>query len=124
MKLVMWPVMVAFLAQFGTLPLLIGARTAGEIIGWPMIMAIFFGIPSILLYLIMFAAFRAISPPPMLAVILGISIPAAIVIGFYSARGMPLDLSPKNYVLWMVMIGGLAGTLAQLQQRGALSSTS
>jgi len=123
MKLVMWPVMVAFLVQFGTLPFLIGARTAGEIIGWPLIMAIFFGLPSILLYFIMFGTFGAISPPPGLAVFLGISIPAAIVIGIYRARGMPIDLGPKNYVLWMMVIGGLAGTIAQLHQRSAFTPT-
>ena len=122
MKLVLWPVLVAFLVQFGTLPFLIGGRTAGEIIGWPMIMAIFFGVPSIVVYFIMFGGFRVMSPPPLLAVILGISIPAAIVLGFYKYRGMPLDFSPKNWVLWMGVMGGLAGTVAYLHLRSAMSS--
>ena len=121
MKLVMLPVLVALLAQFGTLPLLIGARTPGEMIGWPMIMAIFFGIPSILLYFIMFGAFGATSPSPALAVILGMSSPAALVIGNSMARGRPIDLGRKNYVLWMGMIGGLAGTITHLHLRSNLA---
>jgi RsiW-degrading membrane proteinase PrsW (M82 family) len=124
MKLVMLPVAAALLAQFGTLPLLIGARSAGEAIGWPMIMAIFFGIPSFVVYFLMFGVFGAISPPRPLAIVLGIAIPATIVIGIYSARGTPLDLSPKNWVLWMAMIGGLAGTLTQLHLRSALTPVS
>jgi len=120
MKLVMLPVAVALLVQFGTLPLLIGARSAGEAIGWPMIMAIFFGLPSFVIYFIMFGVFGATSPPRPLAVVLGIAIPAAIVIGIYSARGTPLDLSPKNWVLWMAMIGGLAGTMTHLHLRSTL----
>ena len=111
------PALVAVLVQFGTLPLLIGGRTTGEIIGWPMIMAIFFGVPSIIVYLVMFGGFQVFSPPPSLAVVLGISIPAAIVLGFLMFRGMPLDLSPKNWVLWMGMIGGLAGTITYLRLR-------
>lgn len=121
MKLVMLPVLVALLAQFGTLPLLIGARTQGEMIGWPTIMAILFGIPSILLYFIMFGAFGATSPSPALAVILGMSIPAALVIGISMARGRPIDLGRKNYVLWMGMIGGLAGTITHLHLRSNMA---
>lgn len=121
MKLVMLPVLVALLAQFGTLPLLIGARTPGEMIGWPTIMAILFGIPSILLYFIMFGAFGATSPSPALAVILGMSIPAALVIGISMARGRPIDLGRKNYVLWMGMIGGLAGTITHLHLRSNMA---
>ena len=121
MRLVLLPMLAALIAQFGTLPLLIGARSAGEAIGWPMIMAIFFGLPSALIYLIMFGSFRMAAPPNWLAVILGIGIPAIVVLGFFKARGMPIDISPKNWVLWMGMIGGLAGTLTQLYLRGSLT---
>lgn len=123
MKLVLWPVLIAFLVQFGTLPFLIGARTAGEIIGWPLIMALFFGVPSVVVYFAMFTVFRAMSPPPWLAVMLGTAIPAAIVLGVYNSRGVPLDLSPKNWMLWMGVIGGLAGTATYLHLRTTLTSS-
>lgn len=117
MKIVVLSALVAVLVQFGTLPFLIGGRSAGEIIGWPMIMAIFFGVPSVIVYLLMFGGFQFMSPPPSLAVILGIAIPAAIVLSFLKFRGVPLDFSPKNWVLWMGMIGGFAGTITYLQLR-------
>ena len=120
MKLVMLPVLVALLAQFGTLPLLIGTRNLNESFGWSLILAMFFAPASFLLYVIMFGTFGATSPSPALAVILGMSIPAAIVIGRIKGRGNPIDLSPKNYVLWMAVVGGLAGTLTQLHLRSAL----
>ena len=123
MKLVFLPVLVALIAQFGTLPMLIGARSAGEAIGWPMIMAIFFGLPSLLVYLVMFGAFRAILPPAWLAIMLGVAIPASIVLGFYRYRGTDLDLSPNNWVLWMGMIGGLAGTVMHLHLRAGSFTT-
>ena len=63
MKSFLLPIVVALIAQFGSLPMLIGARSAGEAIGWPMIMAIFFGLPSAIVYLVMFGAFR-LAPPP------------------------------------------------------------
>ena len=117
MKLVVLPVAAALIAQFGSLPVLIGARSAGEAIGWPMIMAMLFGVPSAIVYLIMFGLFRITAPPLWLAVPLGVAIPATVVLGFYRFRGIPVDLSPKNWVLWMGMIGGLAGTLAHLYLR-------
>ena len=86
-----------------------------------MILAMYFGPLWILVYFIMFGAFGATSPPPWLAVVLGISIPAAMVIGLYPRRGRPLDLGPRNYVLWMGMIGGFAGTITQLHLRSTLA---
>lgn len=123
MKLVFLPVLAALIAQFGTLPILIGARSAGEAIGWPMIMAIFFGLPSALLYLVIFGGFRIAAPPSWLAILLGVGIPAVVVLGFFKFRGMPIDFSPKNWVLWMGMIGGLAGTLTHLYLRGGPSTS-
>ena len=117
MKSFLLPIVVALIAQFGSLPMLIGVRSAGEAIGWPMIMAIFFGLPSAIVYLVMFGAFRLAPPPSWLAVILGVAIPAFVVLGFFKFRDVPIDLSPKNWVLWMGMIGGLAGTLAHLYLR-------
>lgn len=122
MKLVLWPVLVALLVQFGTLPFFIGGRSAGEIIGWPMIMAIFFGVPSIVVYFVIFGSFRIMPPPTLLALAFGVGIPAAIILGFYKFRGMPIDLSPKNWVLWMGMMGGLAGTVTYLHLRSNMSS--
>ncbi len=123
MKLFWLPILVALVAQFGSLPILIGARTGGEAIGWPMIMAIFFGLPSFLIYLVIFGAFRLTLPPVWIAIPLGCAIPAIIVLGFFSWRGVAVDISPKNWVLWMGMIGGLAGTLAHLYVRAGNSTT-
>ncbi|QNE05627.1 hypothetical protein [Croceicoccus marinus] len=83
MKLFVVPVLVALLAQFGSLPLLAGrGSSAGELIVWPMIMAIFFGVPSLVVYSAIFGGFRIMSPPPIICLLLGIGIPAAIVMGF------------------------------------------
>lgn len=114
MTLLLLPTLVAILTQFVISPMLFGARKPAEILCWGLLMGIFQGIPSLIIYLAMFAIFGAISPSETFAVLLAVAVPALVVVGYFATTEAVLDFDPLKPMLAMGSLGSLSGTLTYL----------
>jgi hypothetical protein len=107
---VLLSVAAALGVQFLCLPMLIGARRGAEAIGWTMILGIFFAAPSAAIYLLLFAMLKAASLAPVPTVLLGGFGPPALAAMLYWKKDRMRVFSRQNYVVRMLLIGGLAGS--------------
>ena len=103
---------LALAAQFLALPILIGAKRGGEAIGWTLILGIFFALPSAGIYLLLFAILYAAAPPPVVTVLVGSLVPAALAAAFYWKKEGKKVFGRNKYVVRMLLVGGLAGSLS------------
>lgn len=102
-------VAVAIGVQFLCLPMLIGARRGPEAIGWTMILGMFFAPPSAAVYLLLFSILKAASLPPIATLLLGGLGPACLAAAFFWRRDRAKVFGRQNYVVRMLLAGGLAG---------------
>ena len=117
MGIVFKTTLVALAAQTAALPFLLGGGSLGELIGWSMIMGMLFGLPSIAVYVPLFAALKRLAPPRWLTILLAAIVPLGICIIAYLPS--PHLLTPQNYVIWMALVGGTAGGYALTRFRAA-----
>jgi hypothetical protein len=103
-------VAVALGVQFLCLPLLIGARHGAEAVGWTMILAIFFAMPSAGIYLLVFASLKAAALPPLVTLLIGALVPPALAAAFFWKKERWAVFSRQNYVVRMLLFGGVAGS--------------
>jgi len=115
MRVITISVCAALAAQFISLPFVIGARNVTEAIGWNLILGIFIAIPSIVLYGILFSALFATRAPAWVIIPVSILVPATIVVSIVG------DVSMKNWLLVVAILGGLAGGVALTMQAKSLA---
>jgi hypothetical protein len=110
MGTVLLSVAAALGVQFLCLPVLIGAKRGAEAVGWTMILGIFFAAPSAAIYLLLFAILKAAALPPLATMLLGGLGPAAVAAALFWKKERMKVFGRQNYVVRMLLAGGLAGS--------------
>jgi chromate transport protein ChrA len=109
--------LVALATQTAILPFVLGRGSLGELLGWAMILGMLFALPSIAVYVPLFVTLNRLNLPRWLTIVLGGMVPLLVAIIVYLPK--PEKLTLQNYVFWMALFGGVAGSYALTRLKSA-----